>query len=470
LTAAELRTGYAAGRFTPVDVVDAIVERVRALEPLVNAFEDMDLERARRLAVQSWRRWRTGTVFSPFDGIPITVKDTLHAAGFPTRHGSWTTPEAAQTESCPAVQRLEDGGAVVLGKTATSEFAWKPVGDSPLTGVTRNPWDLERTSGGSSSGAAAGTAVGFGVLAISTDAGGSTRIPASYCGVFGLKPTFGRVPHAPHGGLFGNVSSIGLISRCVDDAADALQLITQPDRRDWSSPIMPPFEAASARLGDRPIRVALALDLAEAELSDEVRAAVVSAVRDPRLALALSIGEVASPIPPLEPDYRALWAAGMARKVAAVAPAHRSSLDPELLEAARQGEGVGLDEVLKAQAGQVALGGVLAALFETWDVLITPTAPSSPPAAGGSYLALDRWRALTPYTYPFNLCGLPAASVPIGLLSDGLPLGLQIVGPRFTEGRVLAVARAIETVFPPLRPALIERAANSPCATGDLYA
>src|SRR5271170_6406808 len=247
MTAAELSEAYRDGDASPVEAAEACLARIDALDSTINAFCHVDHEATMAQAEASEARWRTGAPLSALDGVPVAIKDLLLTRGWPTLRGSRTIdPGQAWNDDAPAVARLREAGAVLLGKTTTPEYGWKGVTDSPLTGVTRNPWDLKKTPGGSSGGSAAALAARLAPLAIGTDGGGSIRIPASFSGVFGLKPTYGRVaawPLSP----FGTLAHIGPMSRDVMGAAMLLDVIAGADARDPHS--LPPQTGfgASAR-------------------------------------------------------------------------------------------------------------------------------------------------------------------------------------------------------------------------------
>ena len=230
MTAEELVSHYARGSLSPVEAVEAVNERIAAFNPRLNAFATMNPD-ALAEARESDARWRAGRPRGLLDGVPVTVKDLINVTGLPTRRGSVVTDAAPATEDSPLVLGLKAEGAVIIGKTTTSEFGWKTPGDCPLHGITRNPWNPAFSTGGSSSGAGAATAACFGPLHIGTDAGGSVRIPAAWCGVFGLKPTYGRVPQWPHG-TFSALAAAGPITRSVRDAALLLSAIARADLRD----------------------------------------------------------------------------------------------------------------------------------------------------------------------------------------------------------------------------------------------
>ncbi|HSA90126.1 MAG TPA: amidase family protein, partial [Burkholderiales bacterium] len=232
LSAAELLDGFRKKTLSPVEVTRAVLKRIEALNPVFNAFNLVDPEEAISLAKASEARWKSGQPKGLLDGVPVSIKDLLLTKGWPTLRGSKTIdPKGPWNDDAPATARLREHGAVLLGKTTTPEFGWKGVTDSPLTGITRNPWNKEKTPGGSSGGAAAAVAAGMGPLAVGTDGGGSIRIPASFTGVFGIKPSFGRVPAWPLS-PFGTVAHVGPMTRSVTDAALMLNALALPDARD----------------------------------------------------------------------------------------------------------------------------------------------------------------------------------------------------------------------------------------------
>ena len=230
LSAREMTQRFAAGDLSPVDVLEATLAQLQRVNPALNAICLLDEAQGRRLAEEFAERWRRGAPRGPLDGVPVAIKDTAHAAGWPTRIGSHATPTAPSTEDTPGVARLREAGAVFFCKTTTPEFGWKGITHGPLTGITRNPWDVSRTPGGSSGGSAALVAAGVVPLATGGDGGGSIRIPAAFSGVFGLKPSYGVVPNFP--GPMGTLAVYGGLSRDVADSALLLNVLTQPDARD----------------------------------------------------------------------------------------------------------------------------------------------------------------------------------------------------------------------------------------------
>ena len=454
LDARALVRGYMERAFSPLEVTEAALARIGRLDPALNAFQHVDSKGALMAAKAADARWLSGQPCGPLDGVPLTVKDLTMVKGLPMRRGSLTTGEDPCAEDAPCVARLRAAGAVILGKTTTPEFGWKGMTDGPLFGITRNPWDLARTPGGSSGGAAAALAAGIGALAHGTDGGGSIRIPASYCGLYGIKPTFGRVPHHPMEGAFCTIASQGPIARSVADAAAMLTVMAQPDPRDWYA--LPADQRSYAEeLGEgvAGLRLAYCPSLGGAEPESRVLAPVEAAVgllRD----LGAEVEEVGPLFPPLRPDFERYWLAGFATLIRDLPAVALDSLDPRLRPLAEAGLDVSLADYDRAMKARAALGRSMNGLHETYAALITPTMPTPPPAAETPYHSaeFDRWRDATPYTVPFNLTGQPAASIPCGVTADGLPVGLQLVGPLYGDAMVLRISAALEAALDLPRP------------------
>ncbi|MFD6496349.1 amidase, partial [Streptomyces sp. NPDC060188] len=447
LTAIQLVDGYRKGEFSPEDVTRAALERAERVQPAVNAFVRLLADDALTRARASADRWRRGEPMGLLDGVPVTVKDILLLRGHPTLRGSKTVSEQGRwNEDAPSVARLREHGAVFLGKTTTPEFGWKGVTDSPLSGVTRNPYDVSRTAGGSSGGSAAAVALGAGPLSLGTDGGGSVRIPAAFCGIFGMKPTYGRVPLYP-ASAFGTLAHVGPMTRDAADAALMLDVIGAPDARDWSAlgPAGGSFVDALAG-GVRGLRVAYSASLGG---QVAVAPAVASAVRRAVERLAGLGAHVTETDPdftdPVE-AFHTLWFSGAARVTQQLGPDRRSLLDPGLREICGRGARYSALEYLAATDVRMALGRRMGLFHTTYDVLVTPTLPSTAFAAGAEVPArsgLRRWTGWTPFTYPFNLTQQPAATVPVGVDGDGLPAGLQIVAARHRDDLVLRTAHAL---------------------------
>ncbi|MFD9111208.1 amidase [Streptomyces bottropensis] len=447
LSAVRLVEGYRKGEFGPVEVARAALERAERVQPEVNAFVRIDTGSALAQARESEERWRRGEPAGAVDGVPVTVKDILLVRGGPTLRGSRTvSAEGSWDEDAPSVARLREQGAVFLGKTTTPEFGWKGVTDSPLSGVTRNPYDLSRTAGGSSGGAAAAVALGAGPLALGTDGGGSVRIPAAFCGVFGMKPTYGRVPLYP-ASAFGTLSHVGPLTRDAADAALMLDVISGPDARDWSG-LGPPSGSFVDALegGVRGLRVAYSASLGG---QVAVRPGVARAVRRAVEGLA-GLGAYVSEADPDFSDpvaaFHTLWFSGAARVTQRLGAGQRGLLDPGLREVRDLGARLSALDYLAAVDVRMEVGRRMGAFHERYDVLVTPSLPVTAFEAGvevpGGFGG-RRWTAWTPFTYPFNLTQQPAASVPVGVDGAGLPVGVQVVAARYRDDLVLRVAHAL---------------------------
>ncbi|MFI9613631.1 amidase [Streptomyces sp. NPDC052023] len=447
LTAVRLLDGYRKGEFSPVEVARAALERAEAIQPEVNAFVRLTAEDALRRARESEERWRRGEPDGLLDGVPVTVKDILLLRGAPTLRGSRTVDPAGRwDEDAPSVARLREHGAVFLGKTTTPEFGWKGVTDSPVSGVTRNPYDPARTAGGSSGGAAAAVALGAGPLALGTDGGGSVRIPAAFCGIFALKPTYGRVPLYP-ASAFGTLAHVGPMTRDAADAALLMDVIGGPDSRDWSalSPASAPFTDGLAG-GVRGLRVAYSPSLGG---QVAVRPAVAAAVRRAVQRLA----ELGAYVEETDPDltdpvdaFHTLWFSGAARVTQRLGPEQRALLDPGLREICAQGARCSALDYLAAVDVRMDLGRRMGRFHDTYDLLLTPTLPITAFEAGAEVprgSGHRRWTGWTPFTYPFNMTQQPAATVPVGTDGDGLPIGLQLVAARHRDDLVLRAAHAL---------------------------
>ncbi|MGC2523778.1 MAG: amidase [Stellaceae bacterium] len=456
LPATQLLALYRAKKLSPVEVLGATLGRLEAYEGALNAFVLYDPAAAVAAARASEARWQRGAPQGLLDGVPVAVKDTVLTKGWPRLVGSRTIdPNQAWNEDSPVTEKLRAEGAVLFGKTTTPEFGWKPLTDSPLSGVTRNPWDIERTPGGSSGGSAAAVLAGICPLAVGTDAGGSIRIPAAFCGIFGLKPTFGRVAVYPPS-AFGDVAHVGPMARTVEDAALMLDAIKGPDSRDWHSLPDDGIAAYRERVQEgslRGKRVALSVTLGLAEPDPAVRAAVERAA-DVFRSLGAEV-EPADPFPePPRGIFEPLAGAAFWALLRGMPPQAQAVMDPGLVALCRSGEAVTQEEYVDAIARRAALGQTLRRFFDCWDLLLAPTMPitaayAEPRADGRPNPAnFPDWM---PYTPPFNLTKNPAASIPCGFV-DGLPVGLQVVGPLYGDLAVLQACRAYQQAGGPLWP------------------
>jgi aspartyl-tRNA(Asn)/glutamyl-tRNA(Gln) amidotransferase subunit A len=456
-TATELLAMYADGAASPVEATGAVLERIEALNPRLNAFCYLAPDEATAAAAASEVRWQRKEPVGPLDGVPTSIKDLVLTKGWPTRRGSRTVdPDQPWEVDAPAAARLREAGAVLIGKTTTPEFGCKGETNSPLTGITRNPWDPTKTPGGSSGGTAAAVAAGLGPLSVGSDGAGSVRIPAAFCGNVGFKPSFGRVPAYPLS-PFGTVSHLGPHTMSVADAALMVNVLKQPDPRDWTS--LPPDDSdytAGLDDGIAGLRVAFSPTLGYATVHPEVAAAVATAAQE-----LAALGAIVEPVDPGFGDpleiTTGLWFTGAWTLWNTLTPDQQAVTDPDFAAEAELGSRLSNLEVQRLVLRRGELGSTMRQFMRRFDLVVTPAVavPAFEARPAGSVLltpeALLGW---TPFSYPFNLTQQPAITVPCGLTSDGLPIGLQLVGPMFGDALVLRAARAYETTHPVPRPPL----------------
>jgi aspartyl-tRNA(Asn)/glutamyl-tRNA(Gln) amidotransferase subunit A len=448
LTAEELLARFRRRDLSPVEVTRACLEAIERHDDRVHAFCLTDPERALAAARESEARWRAKEPSGLLDGVPAAVKDVFLSAGWPTLRGfAVPTPGARWDADSPPVAALRRHGAVIVGKTTTPQLGWKAVTDGPGVPPTCNPWDANRTAGGSSGGSSAAVALGMVPLAIGTDGGGSIRIPCSFCGIVGIKPTFARVPHWPPS-PFGLLAHAGPMARTVADTALLLDVLAEPDPREWAA--LPPPEVRyrdGLDTGLDGVRVAFSPDLGYVDVDPEVAAAVSTAA-----AALESRGAHVERVDPGFDDPRSafdvLWSAGASASVAALAPELRERVDPGLAALAERGAERTAATLLAADAERARLGAAMGEFHTRWDLLVTPTVPIAAFELGRDVPEGARdpdWPGWTPFTYPFNITQQPAITVPCGFTGAGLPIGLQIVGARHAERLVLRAARAYES-------------------------
>jgi aspartyl-tRNA(Asn)/glutamyl-tRNA(Gln) amidotransferase subunit A len=447
-----------AKEISPVQVVDAVLRRIEALQPSVNAFITVTADEAREAARRAEAAVMAGGRLGPLHGVPFSVKDLLFTRGVRTTMGSRIFADQVPGEDAVPVRRLREAGAILIGKTTTPEFGHKPVTDSPLFGATRNPWDLSRTAGGSSGGAAAAVATGQGPLALGTDGGGSIRIPAACCGIVGLKPTLGRVPHVHQADLFSTTSYIGPMARTVAETAACFDAIVGFDAADPHSRSEPPTDSRDAEV--RGLRIGWLPRVGNRRVDSEVLSACEGAVRH--------LEGQGAQVETLEEDWASLEGAflvllqgGLAARVGPHMARFGDGVARSLRESVERGARWSAVDWANALGQRTAVYRRVQALFQRLDVLVSPTLarpalpvdhdPFEPITIGGEIAGSIRG-AWYPYLWPFNLSGHPAVSLPCGWSSDGLPVGLQIVGPWYADRRVLGLAGVLERERPCARP------------------
>ncbi|PXY33880.1 amidase [Prauserella flavalba] len=461
LTASELVAAYSSGELSPVEATKASLDVIEQHDKELNAFTLVDPEVALDQARASEERWREGNPIGWLDGVPASIKDMFLTQGWPTLRGSVCIDRDQPWEvDSPVTARMRENGLVLLGKTTTPELGWKGVTDNPLDGITRNPWNPALTPGGSSGGSAVAVATGMSELSVGTDGGGSVRIPASFCGIVGFKPTAGRVPLFP-ASPFGALAHAGPMARSVDDVALLLDVLATTDHRDPSA-LAPPIGTyrEAVRRDVRGLRAAFSPALGYIDVDPEVAQAVVSTVAALTEA-GLSVEEADPGFADPVEAFDVLWSTGAAKWLDSFPAGSEERIDQGLRRVWEQGRTYSASDYLDAQATRAALGIHMGEFHLRYDVLITPTMPIQPFEAGhdvppGS--GLESWPQWTRFTYPFNMTQQPAITVPAGFTSQGLPVGLQIVGPRHSDDLVLAVAKLVEEI----RPWATDRPAGSP--------
>lgn len=448
-SATKLAGLYAKGKLSPVEVAKASLAHIEKHDPGINAMRLVDEKTTLNQAVESEKRWQKKRPLSALDGVPLLIKDILLVKGWSTLRGSKTVDSRQNWDTdAPSVARMREAGTVFMGMTTTPEFGWKGVTDSPLTGITRNPWNLETTPGGSSGGSSAGLAAGYAPLALGTDGGGSIRIPAAFAGVFGHKPSFGRVPAFPVS-PFGTVAHIGPMTRHVRDAALMMNHLAKPDARDWSA--LPPEEVDYTKgLGTslKGIRLAYSPKLGfDVEVEPAIAKAVAKAVK-----LLQRAGAQVEQMDPGFPDpaamFRVIWWSGVRAAFRHLPEDKLALLDLGLRDVFEQSKEITADELSAANKARAELGSQMRVFMTQYDALITPTMPITAFTAGqlqpGPIDNRGKWVNWTPFTYPFNLTQQPASSVPCGIAPNGLPMGLQIIGRMFDDKTVLRISAVAE--------------------------
>ena len=448
----DLVASFETKQLSPLDAVRTAYRRIDRHEGDLNAFcHLLDEDEALAAARAAERRWAQGAPAGPLDGVPITVKDAILATGWATLRGSkLSDPGMPDTEDSPSVARAREAGAIVIGKTAMPEFGWKGVTDCPLSGITRSPWNLAMTPGGSSGGSAAALAAGIGNAAIGTDAGGSVRIPGSFSGLVALKASYGRVANYPLSAA-GTLSHIGPMTRTVADTALMLNVLARPDARD---PANLPYDGRDFRAGIEDgvqgLRVAFSPTLGYGRVDPEVAGPVAKAARALE-ELGADVEQVDVPFEDPSECFRIHFFSGISHALRNLTPEQRGLIDPGILPILEQAREIGRAEYMEAIDWRVAFSRAAKRFLDTFDVLVTPTMAVPPFEAGRlspDGYDQENWIEWSPFTYPFNLTGQPAISVPCGFTEAGLPVGMQIVGQYHDEATVLRAARAYEAAHP----------------------
>ncbi len=453
MSAADLAAAIRKKKVSPVDAVEAVLARIERVDKRLNAYVLVDAEGARKTARAAERALtRKGARLGALHGVPFSVKDLVITKGVRTTFGTPIYRDNVPAEDAPIVARMKAAGGIMIGKTNTPTFGWVGVTDNLLFGPTRNPWNLARTPGGSSGGAGAAVAAGLAPLAVGTDGGGSIRKPASFCGIFGHKPSYGRIPIYPHGAAW-SLSSVGPMTRTVKDAALMMNVCAGPDERDQYSLPADRVDYVKALVGSlKGLRVAYSETMGFAPAVDrEVREACARAAR--------AFRDLGCRVEQVDPKWPSPWACwrltflgGIATRLAPYFD-RRELIDPGLVPVIEETLKLPPTAYVQAWFDRLAWYQHAREFFETWDLLLTPTC-STPAFALGILWPTDidgkkvDREAGSAFTFPFNMTGQPAATVPCGFTRDGLPIGLQIVGRRFDDVTVLRASAAFERARP----------------------
>jgi aspartyl-tRNA(Asn)/glutamyl-tRNA(Gln) amidotransferase subunit A len=451
LSAAELLDLYQRKAASPVEVTQAVLDHIAAWEPQLHATYALDAEAALSQAAASQSRWLKGEPAGALDGVPTMIKENIATAGVPVPLGTAATDLVPAPRDAPPAARLREAGAVILGKTTMPDYGMLSSGLSSFHPLTRNPWDLSRGPGGSSSGAGAGAAAGYGPLHVGTDIGGSVRLPAGWCGIFTLKPSFGRIPVDPP--YAGRVA--GPMTRSVEDAALLMAVLSRPDPRDTMS--LPPQTIAWEKL-ERDIdglRIGLLMDAGWGlEVEPDVKTAVESAARAFEAA-----GAIVEPIAPFMTRAMAdgmddFWRMRSWLDISTLSAERRARVLPFIVEWARGGEGLSGERLFRGYSQMGTMREAAVAACRPYDVVLSPTAPIAAFAAELPCPTNDPRRPFEhiAFTLPYNMSEQPAASINCGYTATGLPIGLQIIGQRHDDLTVLQVSRAWERMRPAQRP------------------
>jgi Asp-tRNA(Asn)/Glu-tRNA(Gln) amidotransferase A subunit family amidase len=442
---------------SPVELTDAVLARIERLNPKLNAFLTVTADLARERAKASEERARRGELIGPLDGIPYSLKDLESTAGIRTTFGSKWFEHNVPTVDGTVAERLKQTGGVLLGKTNTPNFGYKDMCDNMIGPPCSNPWKLDRTSGASSGGAGSAVAAGLGPIAHGSDGAGSIRIPAALCGIFGLKPSFGRVPYAPTADLFATRSHNGPMTRTVRDAAVLLQAMAGPDPRDPLSIDAAPEDYLAACEGDlKDLRVVWSGDLGYGPVDPEVKRIAEAAAR--------RFSDFGCQLEDRDPGWddprdfhEIIYGVSVASRQVDRAEEHPEWIEATLMQIIENARKVSALDHGKAMLARTTLYEQSYRFFETCDLLLTPQMPvgawSKEPGPNEGPREIDGRPTPTlfdrlPFTYPFNLTGQPAATVPCGFTSEGLPVGLQIVGKWHAETTVLRAAACFEAAQP----------------------
>jgi len=453
-TTLQICDAYHSGELSPINVTKKCLEQIKKHNPVLNAICYTNTQNSLKWAKESETRWQQGKQLSPIDGVPFTVKDLIYTKDWPTLHGSNTvsSDQKWQKES-PCVARMRDAGAILIAKTTTPEFGHKGVTTSLRHGVTRNPWDPKKTSGGSSGGAAVAAAMNMGLLHIGNDGGGSIRIPASFTGVFGFKPSPRLVPAWPVDDYIANQMSVtGPITRSVTEAALIMDIISQPDPRDYTS--LPHHGLHFTKHLKKPfskLKIAYISHLDGLNKNDEISQIISKALEH--------FSEIAD-VEPLKLNiptgiFRIFWLAAAQHTITQLKPTEQNKLDPSMKIWGEMSKNINLSDYMLARDKRLELIEKMNNILDEYDFILSPTTTTTAFDVGQDnpqHSDGKEWQNWAPFTSLVNLAQLPAASIPCGFTAGKLPVGLQIIGSNLADVDVLRLAYFFEQNNPIMQP------------------
>ncbi|GGH87714.1 amidase/aspartyl-tRNA(Asn)/glutamyl-tRNA(Gln) amidotransferase subunit A [Pullulanibacillus pueri] len=467
LTAVELLSHYKKKSLSPVDVVDQLFEKIHEVNPSLNAFVTLNEDEARSLAQEAEEKYKNDEAVRPLEGIPIAIKDLTHTKGIRTTYGSPLFKDYIPDRDATVVKRLKDAGAIIMGKTNTPEFGYKGTTDNPLFGPTRNPWDLETNAGGSSGGSAAAVSAGLVPIAEGSDGGGSIRIPAALCGIYGFKPSYGRMPHDNHlGGIFGSHEPFlhsGTLTRSVEDAAlmyDIMKGFTTTD------PFVIPDNGLSAferlnQMETKP-KIGWTLDFGMYEVDEDVAAIFMETIdrlSEAGFEVQAAEFDMKKDIREYIEYFEQLWTVGLAASCQKMAEEHPEAFSEGLLKMIERGKQLSAIQFKALEKDRAYYWHLYQSLWEKYDILLSPTLATpafqydwdGPPTINGKKIKADSDWVMTQI---YNITGFPAISLPAGLTPHGLPVGVQAATQRLEDEQLLQFARYFETHLPALAGAV----------------
>lgn len=455
LPAYKMREKIETQELTSLQITEAIIKRIEKINNRINAYCTPTFDLARKMAKKADKRMKEGKELPPLHGIPTSIKDLVLTKGIRTTFGCIIYENNVPEEDEVVIKRLKNAGMVLLGKTNTPAFGHQAVTDNPIFGKTKNPWNLERTSGGSSGGAGASVASGMGPLALGSDGGGSIRIPSSFCGVYGLKPSFGRIPHYPSSGImWKSLDHYGPIVRFVKDAALMLDVMAGPFAGDRNS--LPKSDLKYSDIVDikpKKLKIGYSFDLGFIKAVDpEVKNVVMDSIKKFE-EFNWEIEEIKMKLKRPEMAFNTLVTAGLAHDLESYLEEWQEQMSPNLVRMIQAGTTYSAVDLERAMYQRKLIHEEIFKQFRRYDILVTPSTAVYPFELGKMFPSKIAGKRASPvawmsFTFPFNLSGNPAASIPCGWSSEGTPIGMQIVGKQFDEETVLQVSKAFEDLQP----------------------